>query len=757
MKKVITIILFTFISVYNFAQKKIGDYSSNVKQANLLILEQNYGSALPYLLKAYHLDSLNANVNYLIGLCYLESEAQKSKALPYLEFAAENISHNYVSDDTKEKKAPENTYKLLGIAYRLKNQLNESNTFFAKFKELVGTKNKEITDDLERQIQTNITAVDFQVDHEDFKVVNLGDSINTAYPEYNPVVSSDESSLYFTGRRQDGTGLEKTETGQYYEDVFQCKKKKDGTWSKPKWMGANVNSVDNEAVYSISADGQQLFVGRDINEGDIYVSKFTGSNWGGLTNLGPNVNSKYEESFASLSRDGNTLYFVSTRKEGGLGGKDIWSCVKQPDGSWSSATNLGPTINTIYDEESPYLSTDGKTLYFSSKGHQNMGGYDVFKSVKNSLGNWSEPMNLKPPVNTTDDDLYYSMSSDGKHIYFSSPRSGGKGDRDLYMINLEKPDEKVTLIEGVLTFNGTMNIPDNVHITVTDEKTTSVEADLSPNKSTGKYVIIFHPGVNGKTFKLKYDAQGFEPFTQTVSLPSNSTYNELEKELQLKTVNLESKTPGTINISGTIKDNKGRPIPASQIVVKNNITGLQVSINYCTTDSGAYYFILKSGDNYNLTYEAEGYLFQSENINAPKQENYAVIKKNIVLEKLETGAKIVLNNIFFDSNKSVLRAESNSEVDKVYTLMQKNPNLVIEVDGHTDNQGNNEANLTLSQARSQSVVNAIVKKGVDVKRLKAKGMGSSMPIAPNALPNGKPNPEGMQLNRRVELKIVTAQ
>ena len=147
-------------------------------------------------------------------------------------------------------------------------------------------------------------------------------------------------------------------------------------------------------------------------------------------------------------------------------------------------------------------------------------------------------------------------------------------------------------------------------------------------------------------------------------------------------------------------------------------------------------------------------MFQSENINVPKQDNYSVIKKNIVLEKLETGAKIVLNNIFFDSNKSNLRIESNSEIEKVFTLMQKNPNLTIEVDGHTDNQGNAAANLSLSQLRSQAVVNAIVKKGIDVKHLTAKGFGASMPIAQNTLPDGKPNPEGMQLNRRVELKII---
>jgi len=687
-------------------------------------------------------------------MCYLETPGQKSKALSYLEFAANNISHNYIPDNPKQKVAPENTNKLLGIAYRLANQLNESNAMFAKYKEAVGTKNKEITDELDREMLINVTAVDYQVDHEDMKVTNMGDSINTQFPEYNPVLSSDESTLYFTGRRADGTGTDKTETGEYYEDVFMCKKKKDGTWTKAKPLGNSINSVDHEAVLSLSPDGQQIFVGRDVNEGDIFASPYSGFNWAGLAQVSTKVNSKYQETFATISKDNNTLYFVSTRKEGGLGGKDIWTVVRQPDGTWSEATNLGSTINTPFDEESPFLSADGKTLYFSSKGHQTMGGYDVFKSVKNNLGNWGEPINLKPPVNTTDDDLYYSQSVDGKHIYFSSARKGSKGERDLFIINADKPDEKVTLVEGVVTFNGTLSIPDNVRITATDEKTNTVDQEVSPNKTTGKYVLMIHPGKDGKKYKLNYTATGFMPYSQSITLPPNSSYSEIEKELQLQNVNLESRTPGTINITGTIKNTSGKPIQGSQIVVKNNVTGLQISINYCSPDSGKYSFILKSGDNCNLTYEAEGYLFQSENINVPKSETYSVIKKNIVLERLEAGAKIVLNNIFFDSNKSNLRDESKSEIEKVYNLMQKNPKLMIEVDGHTDNQGNPAANLNLSQARSQAVVSALIAKGIDAKHLVAKGYGATMPIAANNLPDGKPNPEGMQQNRRVELKIV---
>ena len=756
MKKKIIYALFLFISITGFAQKKnAGDYSKNLKEANLLILEQNYTQALKYLQAAYHIDSLNANINYKLGQCYLETSGEKHKALKYLEKASENVSRNFDPMNPTEKTAPVNTYRLLGIAYRLKNQMNESNTMFDKYKEYIqGAKNKELTADLDHQIGINLTAIDYLLDQSKIKVVSVGDSINTSYPEYNPVVSSDESTLYFTSRRPGGASEEKTDEDLYFEDVYLCTKKKDGSWDKPKSVGSSINSTESEAVVSISADSRQLFVCRDVNKGDIYVSNWDDKNWGNLIPLGSTINSKNKESFATITRDGNKLYFVSNGKGGGsVGGDDIWTSTKLPDGSWGVATNLGPVINTIYDEESPYITSDGNTLYFSSQGHKNMGGFDIFKSVKDKNGDWSEPENLRPPFNSTEDDIDYMQSADGKHAYFASVRPGGRGDKDLYMINLEKPEDKNTIIKGTLTFDGTKNVPENVHIIIKDP-VGSVTEDITPNKSNGSYIIITHPGKNGKKLTLEYEATGFQSKSQTIEVPANTSYDEIEKELELKNVNLESKTSGTMNITGTIKDVNRKPIPNSQVVVKNNLTKQLISSNYTSADSGSYYFILKSGENYNLSFEAGGYLFQSANINIPKNPDYSVISKNIILDKLSVGAKIVLNNIFFDSNKATLRPESNVEIEKLFDLLQRNATISIEVQGHTDNKGSEAANLILSQNRAQSIVNELIKRGIDSKRLAAKGFGSSLPIAPNTMPNGKPDEVGMQLNRRVEIKIL---
>lgn len=738
-----------------YSQGNKSDYREHFTQGNLLILEQNYPLALKHFLDAYHIDSANANINYKVGYCYLQSANEKDKALPYLEKAVKNVTRNYMDMEPREKQAPENAYYYLGTAYRLAYKFNESNTYFNKFKDIVGDRNKELAADLTKQIETNYNAVELTKDTAAVNIINLGDSVNSAYPDYSPLISADESTLIFTSRRPGSTGGDKTDNDQFFEDIYYCVKKKDGSWSSPKSIGVNINSNDNEADIGLSADGQQLFVYRGVNGGDIYYSMLDGDTWSNLIPLGANINSKSWETHASLTVDGNTLYFVSDRKEGGYGGRDIWRCVRLPNGAWSLPMNLGPQINTPYDEDAPFIHPDGVTLFFSSTGHKNMGGFDIFKSSKDDEGKWSTPENLKAPINTPDDDIFYVQSVDGRRGYFSSVRSGGFGEKDLYMIKFDQAIvEPLTLLKGFLTFDGGNKMPANVRITATDMESGLVVQDVRPNTATGKYLLILNPGNEGKTYTISYEADGFQPVSETIVIPPNSSYQEIEKELLLKIINFESKTLGTISIAGTIKNQEDHIIPGAKIIIKDNTTGKLIDTYYTTSDSGSYYFVVNRGQNYNISYEADGYLFQSENVNVPKQPEFSVLTKNIVLEKVKAGAKIVLNNIFFDSNKATLRKESNLEMEKVIKLMQDYPDLKIEVAGHTDSKGNDAANLKLSQMRSQAVVTALAKKGINAKRLVAKGYGETQPVAPNTLPNGKPDLKGMQLNRRVELKIL---
>lgn len=743
------------LSSLGFSQVSKGDYKDNFIQGNYLILEQNYSLALKYFKDAYRIDSSNANINYKIGVCYLESETEKNKALPFLEKSVQNVSHNYNPEDPKEKKAPELAYYSLGVAYRLAYRFNEAITFFNKFKDIVGTRNQVLTKDLEKQVEINFNAIEFTKDSISVSIKNLGDSINSIYPDYSPVISADESTLIFTSRRLGSTGGEKTDNDQFLEDIYFCNKKTDGTWSSAKSIGTSINTFGSEANISLSADGQQLYVYRDVNGGDIYYSNLEGDTWSGLLPLSSNINTPDWETHASLSLDGKTLYFVSNKKEGSYGGRDIWQSVKLPNGQWSIPINAGPQINTKEDEEAPFLHPDGVTFFFSSKGHKNMGGFDIFKSVKDKNGNWSSPENLKYPINTPDDDIFYVQSTDGKRGYFSSIRNNGFGGKDIYTINFEKAiAEPLTLLKGYITFDGATKGLPKVEIIATDRETGLVVQNSKSNELTGKYLMIIKPGVEGKTYTISYEAEGFQPINVTITIPPNSSYQEIEKSVLLHSLNFESKTPGTISIAGTVKNVYEKSIAGAQIVVKDNISGKLIETYYTASDSGSYSFILNRGQNYNLSYEANGYLFQSENINVPKQPEYLVLTKNIVLEKVKIGSKIVLNNIFFDSNKATLRKESNLEIEKLLNLMKEYPELTFEIAGHTDNKGNDATNLQLSQMRAQAVVNAFVKKGINVKYLVAKGYGETMPIATNTLPNGESNKKGMQQNRRVEIKII---
>jgi len=755
MKKLVTFLLLFASITFGFAQAK-ADYRENFTQGNLLILEGNFPLALKYFLDAYKIDSTNANINYKVGYCYLQSATEKNKALYYLEKAVQNVGHNYTDMEPREKKAPEMAYYYLGMAYRLQYKFTESNVYLNKFKDIVGSKNKELAKDIDKQIETNFNAIELTKDTAIVTIVNLGDSINSAYADYSPTITADESIIIFTSRRPGSTGGDKDESDQYYEDIYYSIKKKDGTWGSPISIGPTINTNGSEANIGLSADGQMMFIYKDNNGGDIYYSNLEGDRWNYPVALNANINTKNWETHATMTSDGSTLYFVSDRKEGSLGGRDIWRCVKLPNGQWSLPLNLGPTVNTPYDEDAPFIHPDGITMFFSSKGHKNMGGFDIFKTVKDEEGKWSIPENLKAPINTPDDDIFYVQSADGKRGYFSSARAGGYGEKDIYMINFETSQaEPLTLLKGYLTFDGGSDkIPSDVHISVTDMETGIVVQDVKPNALTGKYILILNPGKDGKTYVISYEAEGYQPVSETIEIPASSSYQEIEKELLLRGINFESKTLGTISIAGTIKNEKGEHISGASIVIKDNVSGKLLNTYYTTTDSGAYYFVLNRGQNYNVSYEATGYLFQSENVNVPKQPEYSALKKDIVLERVHAGAKITLNNIFFDSNKATLRKESNIEIDKLVKLMKDFPELKVEVGGHTDSQGNDAANLKLSQMRSQAVVDALIKKGIDKKRLIAKGYGETAPVAPNNLPNGKPDLKGMQKNRRVELKIL---
>jgi outer membrane protein OmpA-like peptidoglycan-associated protein len=645
---------FLFIGLLNsFAQYvEVQDASKAFAKANNLMLNQNYQQAIKLLVLADSLDPNNSNINFKLGFSYLNSLNGKKKAENHLIKAVQNISPKYKDNNYKERGAPSIAWFYLGQAYHFNNKFDQAIDAFNKFREYTDPKDLNLASEINRQIEFCINGKMLSEAPVAMEVKNLGKNINSAFPEYAPVISADESVLIFTSRRNNSTGGKIAEDGGFFEDIY-ISYNNNGEWSEPQSIGTNINTAGHEATIGLSVDGQQLFIYKDDNgDGNIYYSKLDGDTWQTPVKLSDNVNSKSWESHATISSDGNTLYFTSDRK-GGFGGRDIYFSRRLPNGDWGLPINMGPKINTPYDEEGPFIHPDNRTLFFSSKGHNSMGGFDVFISIKDDNGNWSQAMNMGFPLNSSDDDVFYVLSADGKRAYYSSFKEDGYGEKDLYMASfIEFKEKPLALVKGTVK-DAYGNVPKDVVIIVTDNESGETIGTYIPNSKTGNYLFILPPGAN-----------------------------------------------------------------------------------------------------YNISYEAEGYLFKSENIDIPDDANYFQINKAIELEAIQIGSKIVLNNIFFDFDKATLRDISKVELEKLTKLLELNSKMSVEISGHTDAKGNEDYNLKLSQDRAQAVVNYLINKGIDKNRMVAKGYGKSKPVAQNYNPDGSENPEGMQLNRRVELKVT---
>lgn len=269
-----------------------------------------------------------------------------------------------------------------------------------------------------------------------FIITNLGPQINSEFEDYAPVLTQDEHLMVFTSRRLSGNmSSQKDAEGNYFEDIFFARQES-GHWLMAENMGRPVNTPFHDSNLALSGDGKQLYLYTDENAGDMLVSEFVNGQWEPPKRMPSPVNTPYHESSVSVSPDGKRI-FVASERPGGRGGSDIYVIEKNQAGQWLPAHNLGLKVNTEWDEDSPFIDSDGQTLYFSSTGHNSMGGYDLFRS-KEKEGAWSTPENLGVPINTPGNDSYFVSTYDGKRAYYSSVRDGGFGKEDIYLIALPK-------------------------------------------------------------------------------------------------------------------------------------------------------------------------------------------------------------------------------------------------------------------------------------------------------------------------------
>ncbi len=301
-------------------------------------------------------------------------------------------------------------------------------------------KDKIDIEKVDRKIYECNNGKEFVTNPSNYSIVNLGREINSEFDDYAPVLAENEDELVFTSRRKEGNINEDVaDDNKPYEDIF-ISTKIDGKWSKAKNIGNLVNTPFNDSNLALSADGKTLFIYKDENAGDVYISaRQPDGTWATPEPLPGEVNSNYRETSVSLSKDGGTLYFASDRL-GGLGGSDIYMATKNGVGEWTKVKNLGPNINSEFNEDSPFIDYDNTTLYFSSKGRKGMGGFDIFKStlVNAKKNEWTEAENLGYPMNTPEDDIFYVGSKDGERGYYSSIRDDGMGYSDIYIITTPK-------------------------------------------------------------------------------------------------------------------------------------------------------------------------------------------------------------------------------------------------------------------------------------------------------------------------------
>lgn len=499
-------------------------------QAHNKFRERDYSKALDLYTEAYKADSKNITSIYKMGECYL--------ALGETETALEKFKHAVELDPEGQK----DLSLSLGKAYHKLGEIDKALVEFEKYKELLGPKKNKGSEVLDYITQCHY-AKQYISKPLKVKIENIGEAINSTYDDYAPSISADGKTMIFTSRRPDNKGgkLDYEGDNKYFEDVFITHwNDETKAWDVAEPIKGALNTMGHDASLSISADAQHILVYRNIptetRSGDIYQSTLSSTGkWGSPKDMLPPINSSYFESSACFSPDGNSIYFVSERKNG-IGNGDIYVSTKISKNTWGEPVNLGPQINTIDDEISVFMHSDGKTLFFSSRGHSSMGGLDIFKSVFEN-GSWSAPVNLGYPINTVDDDLHFVLSTDNKTAYYSTILANGVGERDIYKIDMSQyplmgpsgSSQNVSILKGMISEGGISN-PVETEISIMNVET-GEKIYLGRSNARGEYLITLP---SNQIFEIKIEKNGFKNFSEKVRFTDDNNSTTLVKNISLE-------------------------------------------------------------------------------------------------------------------------------------------------------------------------------------------------------------------------------
>lgn len=509
------------------------------------------------------LNSESANYNYRKGFLMLDIRKDYAGAIPYFEKAVLDLDPNYDMYSSKEKSAPTDALYHLATCYHLNEDIDKAIEYYGKF-QLESKKKSELLPVVALRLTQCAEAKKQMSSPVNVYLTNMGDKINTVDPEYSPVISLDGSALYFTSRRawanNETDQYKDPRINQYPEDVYVSYLDFDSTWTDPIRLDF-CTPRQNEATIAVSSDERKIYLYQDsTGNGDIYYTDFYHAKFQDISELEmKDINSRHWETHAMMSQDKNLFFFVSDRP-GGYGGRDIYMVKRDGEGNWGDPINLGPDVNGPKDEDAPFISVDNRTLYFATNDGRSIGGFDIMKTEM-SGDTWSKAVNLGYPFNSTNDDIFYTTTIDGRKGYMTSFRKGGKGEKDIYEIHNDYLGVKdVAVLKGLIKTVDNKPIPEdfaiNVNLVCIDCDVDNPIRQVYPRLRDGVFMTGLEPC---KTYRLEYKNLTDNKLLAEDSFTTecNTNYQEIYREMLLDVDTREMVFPpkDTVDLPTTVVDN----------------------------------------------------------------------------------------------------------------------------------------------------------------------------------------------------------
>jgi outer membrane protein OmpA-like peptidoglycan-associated protein/tetratricopeptide (TPR) repeat protein len=583
-----------------------------------------YDKAVSFYLTAQKFNPNNADLNYQIGLCYLGMQTNRLKALPYLE-KARNLNQQMGNEFLFS----------LGLAYHYNLDFDKAIQVYEAYKKTaVGSGDNVKISKAAKAIQECNFGKELVKKPIKVRIDNLGPNINSRFPDYAPVITTDENKLIFTSRREGTTGgMVDDIDSLFFEDIY-ISYKIENEWAPAKNIGAPINKDDHDASVNLSSDGKKLLIYRTDNGGDIFECSLEGIEWSEPEAL-KKINTKGYENHATYSSDGTQFYFTAIRNDSsGLGSKDIYVADVDGEGNMKNIRNAGPSINTLYDEDGVFCHPDGKTLYFSSKGHSSMGGFDIFKT-KLENGNWSLPENIGYPINSPEDDIFFIISKDEKRAYFSSYREEGFGDKDIYMMTFMQDAEMLSSLQFSVK-DSLEELLLDANIKIKDLATGEIVTERKIDKGETIANLMV-----GKSYEIIVSANKYAPYTEVIELP-------IEAGSQIVFRNIELSKDKQATVSGILTD-KSSVIPISgEIQFLDDATREVVKTTFANKQ-GSYSLDLPTGKKYVVNVKSSGYAYYEESYSIPSESKGLELKKDFSLIKLDRTLMSVLKGRIYDA------------------------------------------------------------------------------------------------------------